>query len=268
MVEDKGYEINRGIKIVNEAKEMEKNKQCRDSATKYKEAGKIFYGSGEKILYTKCLHAHYCNMIKYYLDGRDIEIFSSDILKKYINGIEKGIENACLDKFDEYELLITAYSELEKIFEENKVENKANDMYFKKSKLYAKYYRLRSLKKDYKPRTPISDFFKSFFNWVFYLFCGHGERPVRAFFAVIFSIFSFSLIFYRFNLIEYSSCSRVTPPGYLQSLYFSVVTFTTLGFGDIVPKNVCGQAFVAIEVIFGYLMLGALIAIIIRKITR
>jgi hypothetical protein len=263
---DRRYEINRGIKIVNEAKEMEKNGQDRDAANRYKEAGKIFKECGEKILYAKCLQAHYCNMIKYYLEGRDIEIFSSDTLENYIKRIVNGIIRRGLDKFDEYELLIAAYRELEKIFAENKMEDKANYMYYKKSELYAKYFWLRALKKDSKFRTKIKDIFKSVFNLIFYWFCGHGERPVRALLISISFIFIFSGIFFGFKLLKHSCSSAV--PGLIGTFYFSVVTFTTLGFGDIVPKNAWGQAFVAVEVMMGYLMLGALIAIIIRKITR
>lgn len=50
--------------------------------------------------------------------------------------------------------------------------------------------------------------------------------------------------------------------------YFSVVTFTTLGFGDITPSNLTGEVFVTIEVLLGYVMLGLLISILANKIAR
>lgn len=50
--------------------------------------------------------------------------------------------------------------------------------------------------------------------------------------------------------------------------YFSVVTFTTLGFGDVVPLNLAGEIWVTIEVVFGYIMLGGLISILANKIAR
>lgn len=49
-------------------------------------------------------------------------------------------------------------------------------------------------------------------------------------------------------------------------LYFSVVTFTTLGFGDVVADNASARFLVALEVIFGYVMLGGLISIFSNKL--
>jgi uncharacterized protein YjbI with pentapeptide repeats len=52
--------------------------------------------------------------------------------------------------------------------------------------------------------------------------------------------------------------------------YYSVVTFTTLGFGDIKPCLDCraAQVAVTVEVVFGYIMLGGLIAILANKMAR
>jgi uncharacterized protein YjbI with pentapeptide repeats len=50
--------------------------------------------------------------------------------------------------------------------------------------------------------------------------------------------------------------------------YFSVVTFTTLGFGDITPLDKAGEIWVTIEVVLGYIMLGGLISILANKIAR
>jgi len=50
--------------------------------------------------------------------------------------------------------------------------------------------------------------------------------------------------------------------------YYSVVTFTTLGFGDIIPQNSTAAIWVTIEVILGYIMLGGLITIFASKLSR
>jgi uncharacterized protein YjbI with pentapeptide repeats len=57
-------------------------------------------------------------------------------------------------------------------------------------------------------------------------------------------------------------------PELLSLLYFSFVTFTTLGFGDIAAVNLIARILVTIEVIFGYIMLGGLISIMATKFAR
>lgn len=54
----------------------------------------------------------------------------------------------------------------------------------------------------------------------------------------------------------------------LSPLYFSVVTLTTLGFGDAVPSTVAGQIVVMCEVILGYVMLGGLLSLVSNKLSR
>jgi Ion channel len=46
------------------------------------------------------------------------------------------------------------------------------------------------------------------------------------------------------------------------------VTFTTLGFGDIAPKNLVGKLIVSLEVILGYAVLGLLISVLADKVVR
>ena len=50
--------------------------------------------------------------------------------------------------------------------------------------------------------------------------------------------------------------------------YYSIVTYTTLGFGDVTPKHWFGELVVTLEVIFGYLTLGLLVSILANKVAR
>ncbi|MBW2408468.1 MAG: pentapeptide repeat-containing protein [Deltaproteobacteria bacterium] len=56
--------------------------------------------------------------------------------------------------------------------------------------------------------------------------------------------------------------------GFITMFYYSVVTFTTLGFGDIIPKTSTAALWVTLEVILGYVMLGGLITIFASKLSR
>lgn len=54
----------------------------------------------------------------------------------------------------------------------------------------------------------------------------------------------------------------------LSPFYFSVVTMTTLGFGDAVPASEAAQVLVMTQVLTGYVMLGGLLSILSNKMAR
>ncbi|MGF1464859.1 MAG: pentapeptide repeat-containing protein [Sandaracinaceae bacterium] len=55
---------------------------------------------------------------------------------------------------------------------------------------------------------------------------------------------------------------------WLSPTYYSVVTLTSLGYGDIVPRTVPAQALAMVEVSVGYMMLGGLISIFANMLAR
>ncbi len=57
-------------------------------------------------------------------------------------------------------------------------------------------------------------------------------------------------------------------PTRLSFVYFSVITMTTLGYGDVVPSTGTGQALAMFEVLVGYVMLGGLLSIFATKMGR
>ncbi len=57
-------------------------------------------------------------------------------------------------------------------------------------------------------------------------------------------------------------------PTPLSTLYFSVVTLTTLGYGDVLPRSLAAQCVVMSEVTVGYVMLGGLLSIFANKMAR
>ena len=60
----------------------------------------------------------------------------------------------------------------------------------------------------------------------------------------------FGLLYYFFNALDFKSASGNSSVHFLDYIYFSAVTFTTIGYGDIVPNSVAGQVIVLIESCF------------------
>ena len=92
------------------------------------------------------------------------------------------------------------------------------------------------------------DYGRSLWRWVGW------SLAVLVVFASIYSLFP-SLLHHPTDIVNRSD-----------GLYFSVVTFTTLGYGDIYPATVIGKALVSAEVTLGYLMGGILIAILTKRV--
>jgi hypothetical protein len=295
---EKEHNINKGLDdIVKSAKDHEKDGRYDRAASEYKRARKFFKEIGNNKLYAQCLVAHAVNMIKFYLAVRDIEEFSTNPFDPYIGKID-GIMCIELSKLDKYDISIAAYRELEKVFQDSHMVDKANEMYYKKTGLYhirhwhKAWQRTSQKDRKYKPAKPepkslkeifchkmkrfydrvikflkrVRDFLYSILDFLLHIFCGHGEKPWRAVSWILVYIILFSFFFKCFDLIEFTDPEKTGCFG--QSLYFSVVTITTLGYGDIVPRDWRGEVFIVIEVIGGLLMFGLLIATIFRKMTK
>lgn len=110
--------------------------------------------------------------------------------------------------------------------------------------------------------------------------CIYGTDLTRWFITSASIIFVFGVLYSHFDFsfstkelqkfcevikpsIEVTSVDNVFSP-----FYYSVVTFATLGYGDITPSDLSGQIFSVIEVLTGYLMLGGLLSVFSKKIVR
>jgi uncharacterized protein YjbI with pentapeptide repeats len=66
------------------------------------------------------------------------------------------------------------------------------------------------------------------------------------------------------ELMDYSGSSE----SWLTPFYYSLVTYTTLGFGDITPQHWLGETIVIVEVLLGYTTLGLLLTILANSVAR
>jgi len=90
--------------------------------------------------------------------------------------------------------------------------------------------------------------------------CG---RSITRWFVCVLLVSCFFASVYVFTNIDYGPHQTWISPW-----YFSVVTLTTLGYGDILPVSVGAKLVVMTEVAIGYLMFGGLISIFANKMAR
>jgi hypothetical protein len=90
------------------------------------------------------------------------------------------------------------------------------------------------------------------------------SMPGVAVFALLLVV-AFGTVYAVFpSLLHYDEHS-MTP---FSPFYFSLVTYTTLGFGDVHAGCLAGEILVAFEVVLGYLTLGMLLAILANTVAR
>lgn len=85
-------------------------------------------------------------------------------------------------------------------------------------------------------------------------------------FGALTGILTHCVYYTRLGLVI-ASKEQVIYPSWSEALYFSIVTFTTLGYGDIVPREQY-RLVSAFQAIFGYLSLGALVGMLVTVFNR
>jgi uncharacterized protein YjbI with pentapeptide repeats len=98
--------------------------------------------------------------------------------------------------------------------------------------------------------------------WVWWATSDCGRSATRW----AFSVLAVALVFaFLYSFIGVDFGDHETP---LSPIYFSFVTLTTLGYGDIVPDCMAGQVLAMIEAVLGYVGLGGLLSIFSNKMAR
>ncbi len=97
-----------------------------------------------------------------------------------------------------------------------------------------------------------------------WLLCGYGERPGRSVLAFFVIIVGFAV---AYTLLELQSSSGRVHGDFLDALYFSVVTFTSLGYGDIRPVG-GARLLAGIESLLGVFAISLFVFVFCRRMIR
>jgi len=127
--------------------------------------------------------------------------------------------------------------------------------------------KLNSITKNPEPKG-VTGIIKKIFLWIVltfsFLVWGHGERPLRTLFSGI-SVVLICAFLYTFGFIVQDGVN--IRPDFFQSLYFSVITFTTVGYGDFTPAGL-SKAVAVVEAFSGIFVVPLFIIGLSRKYLR
>ena len=107
------------------------------------------------------------------------------------------------------------------------------------------------------------------------LFCGYGEAPLRVIgFSMVLILFCALCYFFtglsynnQIHQFNFSNHFEQNINLLLNCIYYSVVTFTTLGYGDFIPIGY-SKAVAAIEAFTGSFTIALFVVVFVKKMNR
>ncbi|RVU40116.1 pentapeptide repeat-containing protein [Rheinheimera riviphila] len=107
------------------------------------------------------------------------------------------------------------------------------------------------------------------------VFCGYGEEPVRVVLFSLLLIFLCAICYFFLGVVSGGELLQFNPADsfwqqlklFGTCLYYSVVTFTTLGYGDITPIG-WSRLFAAFEAFTGSFTIALFVVVFVKKMTR
>ncbi|AAG19967.1 pentapeptide repeat-containing protein [Halobacterium salinarum] len=161
----------------------------------------------------------------------------------------------------------TVYQKLESLAEDNAASSLASTCFTWRKDMERK--RLSSGEGEGNSRQPVS----WALSWLSNVVTRYGESPYRVLATVALIVLSFGGLYYWFDLIQpdltaQAPTESLPPVSLFDAMYFSTMTFTTLGYGDFRPASQIGQILAISETSAGVVLLALLVFVFGRRATR
>ncbi len=94
---------------------------------------------------------------------------------------------------------------------------------------------------------------RKFYKKVIHYFKDNRIRNtvIRGIAGYLVIVFIFGVVFYLFNSLSINTKDPLTQLRFFDYLYFSLVTFSTIGYGEIIPTGIAGKVIIVIESCIG-----------------
>ncbi|MBI5557112.1 MAG: hypothetical protein HY885_05695 [Deltaproteobacteria bacterium] len=121
------------------------------------------------------------------------------------------------------------------------------------------------MKMEHRRMKPLSR--QRFLSWLYDMVCGYGESGPKVIGSSIAIILVFALIYATDKDMNFGTPQGSTWSRLAAAVYFSVITFTTVGYGDITP-TLWARPFAMTEAFIGAFMIALFVLVFSRKVMR
>lgn len=207
-------------------------------------------------------------------DFRKCRFVSTNMYKATISGtyIEPRSFRDCLDKKKHQNIGVGLYQQLLKNYrDEDQIEFEREAQFeFYRWKRLQVGWEVRSYlcKRDgERNRREITRKILEFFGRFLWEWClGSGVKLRRFLLTAMISVVAFTAINYCFSEGLGLGFSGGTLEQIISALYYTTVSLTALGYGDIVPKEPAGHVVATIQSVFGFFMFALLASMLYRRV--
>ncbi len=186
---------------------------------------------------------------------KEVNFYQSRLENSTLKFAEKNIDRICINEVEEkYENAKEVYRNLKNYFRQEGLYDESGQFYYREKLMDKRLYRQNKRRA------------KWITNNIYHYLAGYGEHPlwVLIWWGIIIAIFG-SVYWVTGGVVRGD-----TPIVWYENYYFSVVTFTTLGFGDLQPQSnmplvqICAM----IEAVTGAFMMALFVLTFGRKMIR
>jgi hypothetical protein len=181
------------------------------------------------------------------------------------------------------------YRRLQKLYEENALSEEARGFHVRKEEARRKYHKKRATNSENSEEIRKSEAERCVLTLNWFL-TRHGESlgqilkvsvGVILLSALLYPLGGFSSsendVAYQYSLSPWLQADSLSESGsaliqtaetFLQGLYFSVITFTTIGYGDLYPTGWFSKVLVGVESLAGAILIALFIFVLGRRVAR
>ncbi|GAB7020955.1 pentapeptide repeat-containing protein [Halostagnicola bangensis] len=190
-------------------------------------------------------------------DFRSSKIFHTSLNGASMTDSAVFGDKVIYEKEDEWGKAISVYHNLTRIHHESGFLESARDYYYREKESQRKKYREGDNSK------------KWLFSEASRIITGYGDRPWRVIGVAISIILLWSVMYAIMGGVQHNGEQLQINSMWevIDYIYFSTITFTTLGFGDFQPYGQVARVFAGVQAGLGALMLALLIFVLGRRIT-